>query len=217
VAEFDSTILRENACVKTTFVIEAINNLYPVTLLTEKICNPNASTDDYIPYCCTPPHNLKNHPFSDEIMLWELKSILNWKLLCQYCAFSRKKVDGELFASHSEDLHNSISKAVEYCLSLHSFAENWMKDPEMYSYWRIFQWRPIIVLKDNLYNQVKNDLIKVDSCKLVYNFHFKSQPKAVAVDFVTEAGLPKLISYIVSEDDVIEEKLFKLRLQKKVN
>jgi hypothetical protein len=45
---------REKVCVKTTFVIEAINNLYPVVLLTEQTWSPNAQQDDYIPYCCTP-------------------------------------------------------------------------------------------------------------------------------------------------------------------
>ena len=32
---------REKTCVKTIFVIEAINNLYPVVLLTEQTWNPN--------------------------------------------------------------------------------------------------------------------------------------------------------------------------------
>jgi hypothetical protein len=45
---------REKICVKTSFVIEAINNLYPVVLLTEQTWSPNAQQDDYIPYCCTP-------------------------------------------------------------------------------------------------------------------------------------------------------------------
>jgi hypothetical protein len=53
---------REKVCVKTIFVIEAINNLYPVVLLTEQTWSPNAQQDDYIPYYCTPDLVIKNHP-----------------------------------------------------------------------------------------------------------------------------------------------------------
>ena len=47
-----------------------------------------------------------------------------------------------------------------------------------------------------------------------YNLHFKSQPISVVVDFVTEAGLPNLVSQILAEDDTIEEKLFTLKKKK---
>ena len=50
---------REKVCVKTTFVIEAINNLYPVVLLTEQTWSPNAQQDEYIPYYCTPGLDVK--------------------------------------------------------------------------------------------------------------------------------------------------------------
>jgi hypothetical protein len=83
---------REKVCVKTTFAIEAINNLYPVVLLTEQTWSPNAQQGEYIPYYCTPGLDVKNHPFFSELMLWEEKSILKWQLFCQYCAFSRKKM-----------------------------------------------------------------------------------------------------------------------------
>jgi hypothetical protein len=146
-------VRRDKTCVKTVFVIEAVNNLFPVALLTEQTWNPNVNSDEYIPHSCTPSRDVRDHPFFSEISLWEQKSFLKWQLFCQYCAFSRKKNIGELFASHSDDLHSSISKAVEYSLTLRSISESWMKNPKSDSYWRIFQWRPIVVLRDDLFRR----------------------------------------------------------------
>ena len=210
-----SYIRREKACVKTVFVIEAVNNLFPIALLTEQTWNPNANSDDYIPYIYTPSVNQTDHPFASEIYLWEQKSVLKWQLFCQYCAFSRKKNGGELFASHSDDLYSSINKGVEYSLTLRSHSDSWMKKSRNDSYWRIFQWRPIIVVRDDLYIYENNKLLSVDCCKLVYNLHFKSTPMSVVVDFVTESGLTDLVKKIVAEDDALEEKLYQLRLKKK--
>lgn len=72
------------------------------------------------------------------------------------------------------------------------------------------------MLRDNLYNYEDNQLKPVNSCKLVYNLHFKSTPVTVVVDFVTESGLPDFVNHILAEDDAIEEKLHQLKMKKKL-
>jgi hypothetical protein len=105
---------RPKTCVKTTLVMEVVNNLYPVVLLTRRAWTPNSPIDEYLQYKTTPPPAYdEEHPFLWKVNLDDFRSQDGVPLFSQYCAFSEKK-SGEFMASHPEDLHASIRKAAEY-------------------------------------------------------------------------------------------------------
>lgn len=99
-------------CVKTTFVIEVINNSYPFVLTTQRPWTPNSPIDDYIRYATTPGEDYEN-PFLGHVDLFEIKRFESWRLHSQYCAFTRKKGSSELMAHHPDDVHSSIQKMAE--------------------------------------------------------------------------------------------------------
>lgn len=206
---------REKVCVKSTFVIEAINNLFPVALLTVRPNSPNSNPNDYLRYKMTPSETTEPHPFGSKVDILEAKNVYKWTLYSQYCSFTRKKQSDELMACHGDDLHTSILKAVEYSMVASDQYHSWM-DKKSDSYWRVFQWYPMIVLADHLY--VLNEdtesgcpLVRTGHAILQYNFHFNNKPVTSAVHFVTEAALPQFVDTCLTIDDEIEERIFRLR------
>lgn len=206
---------RPQVCVKTYFIIEAINNLYPVVLLTPRAWTPNAPFEEYLHFKATPSELIEGHPFLGDIDLHEVKNVGQWNIYAQYCAFTRKK-SNDLMASHPEDLHASINKAASYLFYLKDESHSWMDENDTDKYWRLFQWQVILVLQNDLY-LVREDvagspeLIETTAAKLEYNFHYKGQPKTVVVDFVVESALPNLIQKVCRQDDNIEKQIYKLK------
>jgi hypothetical protein len=202
-------------CVKTSFIIEAINNLYPVVLLTPKGWSPFTAVEEFLHYKVTPPEETTPHPFLSECDILELHGVFGWKPFCQYCAFSRKKQGGELMASHPEDLHGSIRKVAEYLLHSKEVHHEWMNDRRD-GYWRIFQWRAVIVLQNELFvcSERKTGaatLTKAKHAKLEYSLHYRDTGHTLIVDFVVENALPDFVRSIVARDKEIEESFHKKR------
>src|SRR5438093_3967 len=74
------------SCAKKTFIIEAINNLYPILLLTPKGWSPNTDPSYNLRYKVTPlDDDQAKHPFATEFDVLEWHGVYNWKLFCQYC------------------------------------------------------------------------------------------------------------------------------------
>ncbi len=200
--------------VKTIFVMEAINNLYPVVLLTPRIWSPNTCIDDYLPYKVTPSEIGKNQHFILHVDPLEIKEIFEWSIFSQFCAFTRKK-NGDLMASHPEDLYTSISKVAYYVFLSKDKYHGWMdkKDDE---YWRLFQWKAVVVLQKDLYITQENTegmtkLIKTRCAKLEYNFHYLGEPKTIVVDFVTESAVSQIVKKELDYDEIIEKKIIQLK------
>ncbi len=203
-------------CVKTTFIIEAINNLYPILLLTPKGWSPNTDPSYNLRYKITPlDDDQVKHPFATEFDVLEWHGVYNWKLFCQYCSFSRKKQGGELMASHPEDLHTSIRKAAEYLLYTENDLNSWM-DKRKDDYWRIFQWRALMVVQNDLY--VLSDdkhgaaaLTKIKHAKLEYNLHYGDTPTSVVLDFIVEEAVPEFVRQVELKDQQLSTALHRHR------
>ncbi|MGD0649778.1 MAG: hypothetical protein ABSA97_01310 [Verrucomicrobiia bacterium] len=203
-------------CVKTTFVIEAINNIYPVVLLTRKLWTPNTPSDDYLHYKVTPSEDKPYHPFLDKLDLQQVQGVHRWEIYSQYCAFTRKKQNDELMASHPEDLHASIRKAVSYLFVSKDEYYGWMDNHPEDSYWRLFQWQALVVLQGDLYimredERKKPDLVAVGVARLEYNFHHRGTPRTVIVNFVTESALPQFVEEVLVHNETIETQIAALR------
>lgn len=212
IAEFCSyNPAHRGVCVKTTFVIEVINNSYPFALTTLRPWTPNSPIDDYIRFASTPSEEHGN-PFLGHVDLFDIKGFENWKLYSQYCAFTRKKGDSQLMAYHPDDVHSSLQKMVEYSLDA---IQTWPLG-ESDTHWRLFFWQPVLVLRGDLFvltdtPDLLPELTPAPAGKLEYNFHYRGRPESVVVDIVTESLLLDLLQEYVKQDEILEQRVYKLR------
>lgn len=206
---YDKSNAEARVCVKTTFIIEAVNSPLPTVLLTPTHFTPNTSEDDFIPFCITPSAECLNHPFASEVHLPLEKAKTRGKVFSQFCGFAKKKSGGDLMALHPEDLYGSLRKAAEYALTLRDQSASWM-DASEDGYCRIFQWRPVVVLGGDLYVLDDDQLRSVRHAHLLYNFHFDGTARSVLIDFLTEPELAELAARITHEDEELERRLHEL-------
>jgi hypothetical protein len=214
VAEYyDDRYLRQKICVKTYFVIEAINNRFPFVLMTERPWTPNVGFESYIKYICTPEPS----PFTTEIDLYEERGA-DWKnLYSQYCALTKKSSSKELMATHPDDVYSSLLKLSEYIegeMEVRSSNENLLHD----EYWRLFFWNPILVLSGQLViahlcEDGETELEEAVMGRLEFNWHGDGQPRTTVIEVVTENYFYERLASVVAKDQEIEAKLFELRQQ----
>lgn len=128
--------------VRSFFIIEAINNKYPLILTTLREYNSNKPFELGETYWAT-PDEVSNTPEIGTRIDPE-----NNGLYSQYCSITRKKnKEGELMASHSDDLYNSFSKMTHYCTTqINDNYDRKLKE----GIWKLWYWRPILVLQNEL-------------------------------------------------------------------
>jgi hypothetical protein len=198
-----------NICVKTYFVIEAINNRFPVVLLTPRPWSPNANCDSYIKCVWTPEPN----PFIGELVLDEEKSIDFENLFSQYCVLTKKNSgEKELMASHPDDVYGSLLKLSEY---VEDEVEFWTSRAED-KYWRLFFWQPMLVLGGQLVSAHIGDggateLREATVGRLEFNWHKDDQPRTTVIEVLTEEVFLKRLDSIVEKDEELAGKVHTLR------
>lgn len=216
IAEVDSRHMKLNKiCVKTFFAIEAVNNMFPIVLLSRREWTPNSPFEYYLKYKYTPSEDTTSHPFT-EVFPTELKGLLDIPVYSQYCCISKKQKGdnrGELMASHSDDLYSGIEKLKNYTLDCFYNSYSWMDDKEDDQYWRIFMWYPVVVIHEGLYifSEETNDLHECQHACLEINSHFQGDPEPLLIHFVTEKHLTKFMREEVENDMRIEAKIEDLR------
>lgn len=202
---------RQKVCVKTYFVVEAINNKFPFVLMTERPNTPNADFESYIKFICTPDPN----DFTNDLDLYEEKGA-DWKnLYSQYCALTKKSNGKELMASHPDDVYSSLLKLSEY---VEGEVESWnsREDIAHDDYWRLFFWNPMLVLSGQLVAAHLNEngtieLKEVAMGRLEFNWHAEEQPRTTVIEVVTEDHFYKQLANIVNKDDELEGKIYEIR------
>lgn len=203
----------KGVCVKTTFVIEAVNNRYPIVLLTERPSTPNADFENYIKFAWTP----ENCPFVDRFDVYEEKNA-NWEnLFSQYCALTRKTGRDEFMASHPDDMYSSLQKLAEYTqVELSNFKE-WTSE-EQVIYWRLFFWQPMLVVSGQLMvAQVAEDgnvqLREVPLARLEFNWHDADVRRTTVIEVIREDFLLERLESIRGQDCEIEGRMFTHRAE----
>lgn len=211
VAEDGTGYFLDNTLVKTTFVIEAINNRFPVVLLTERPSTPNSDFESYVKFGCTP----ENCEFLSDFHVYDEKRA-DWEnLFSQYCILTKKNARDELMAHHPDDMYSSLLKLAEYTeRELESFLE-WASSEEG-QYWRIFFWRPILVVGGQLMLCISNEHgeIELRECnigRLEFNWHDGEERKTTVVEFVQEKYLIEHIECIRTQDHDIGHRMSDFR------
>jgi hypothetical protein len=203
---------RRGVCVKTTFVIEAINNRYPVVLLTERPSTPNADFESYVKFGTSP----EPCPFLNEIHIYDEKGA-NWKnLFSQFCALSKKNGRDEFMASHPDDIYSSLLKASEYTEDQVTEFESWTAG-EIGKYWRLFVWHPMLVVSGQLLTaKLASDgsvlLQETPLARLEFNWHDGDNRKTTVIEVVREDFLLERLNSIRDQDDALEAKIYAQRL-----
>ena len=209
-AESASGSFRRGVCVKTTFVIEAVNNRFPIVLLTERPSSPNADFESYVKFGTSP----NPCPFLDEIQIYDEKGA-DWNnLFSQFCALSKKSGKEELMASHPDDIYSSLLKAAEYTEDQVAEFEAWTEN-EAGKYWRLFVWHPMLVVSGQLLTAKFSPegavlLQEVPIARLEFNWHDGDSRKTTVIEVVREDFLLQRLDAIRVQDDSIEARIHDL-------
>lgn len=211
-AESAAGSFRRDVCVKTTFVIEAINNRYPVVLLTERPSSPNADFESYLKFGTSPDPC----PFLHEIHIYEEKGADWTNLFSQFCALSKKSGRDELMASHPDDIYSSLLKASEYTEDQVAEFRDWTAG-ELGKYWRLFVWHPMLVVSGQLLTaKFSADgavlLQEVPLARLEFNWHDSDSRKTTVVEVIREDSLLERLENIRAQDDKLEARFHELKL-----
>jgi hypothetical protein len=180
--------------------------------LTKRPSSPNVLYDSCFKYAISP----KSVFLCDD--LFEALSI-DWdNLFSQYCVFNKKKTNKEFIATHSDDVYSSLLKLSEYIenelsnLNLDDF-------PDSDVCWRIFFWRPMLVLSGQLVSSHtgKNgtpELKEVNRGLLEFNWHAGDRPQTTLIEVITEECFIEQIAVIIEKDAVLERKMYSFRQQR---
>jgi hypothetical protein len=199
IAEYYDGRVRD-ICVKTLFIVEAINNIHPLVLMTRREFSPSTDTENYLRYVITPEGAFESHVGLD---IYQQKGITNKPIYTQYATFTTKN-NNELMACHSDDLYSAFSKMstyVDYELS------KW-EDRKSDQYKRIFFFQPLLVLARDLMilKESSNDeyeLLPTSVAKFEFNYHKNDVPVTLLIDIITEDHLVNYMNNTMQADEAI--------------
>lgn len=198
--------------VKTTLVIEAVNNRYPIVLLTERPDSINQKYEDHIKYRCEP----NPCPFWELLLeILDKRSPKTQGLYTQYCVLSKKRAKDELMASHSEDTYGSLLKLAEYVEN--AITPNRKTTPGQASqFWSIDFWKPTLVVSGQLFTAKVGgsgdmELEESSMATLEFNWHADGQPHTTAIEIVIEKDFPTRTEAVRALDSRDEIRLREFR------
>jgi len=198
---------------KTRFVFEIKNNTFPFVLLTKMEFSPNVEIWDALKIAETTPDNIKFDIHSGFYELLIGKG--NKDLFTQYCSFTKKKANDELMALHPENIYSGINKITHFC---EEAIERWIRDDDdehIEEYLRNFLYLPVLLINEDLYEleilEAHSKLKKVECSRLIFNYHYKQEPKSSIVYVVTKAGLHEFLREVLRVEKQVEESMLKAK------
>ena len=200
VAEYFDGRVRE-ICVKTLFIIEAINNIHPLVLITKRESSPSADTENYIRLITTPSEYFQGDVY---ITIDQEKGATNTAIYSQYATFAPKN-NGELIACHSDDLYSSFGKLAAF---VDAELEKWKDRTDKYK--RIFFFQPIMVLARDLMllteaSPGEYQFKSTPHAKFEFNYHRNEAPTSLLIDIITEDYLVEYMNRSFRADEKIFE------------
>jgi len=210
--EARSRVHRPGICVKTTFVIQAVNNAYPIVLLTERPSTPNADFESYVKFGISPdpcPFHEKFHPYEERAADWH-------NLFSELCMLAKEQEQEELVAGPPLEVLSSVLRACEYTEQEVDSFNDWTSE-EVGKYWRVFFWHPLLVVSGQLLTaKVGADgavqLQEVPLARLEVNWHDGDERRTTVVEVIREDFLLERLEVLRTQDDAIEERIHAFRL-----
>ena len=197
---------------KIKFIFEIKNNLFPVVLLTRFESSPNIEDWIGLKEALNRPCGVKYE--SHKSYYESLIADRNEQIYTQYCSFHKKKENDELMALHPENIHSGLMKITHYCEEQVELVDTDLvydvpeESDKRDGYFRHFLFMPVLLINDDLYELKNDELEKIDSSILVYNYHYKNEPRMAYVFVVTKRGFPEFIEKMVNLEAVAERLMF---------
>ncbi len=201
-------------CAKIKFVFEIKNNIYPLLLLTQFEFSPNIEDWMGLKEALNLPEDLQYESFDSYNE--NLISDRTGHIFTQYCSFHKKKANEDLMAVHPENLHTGLMKIAQYCEEqvelmdtdlIYDSSNNEEKD----DYFRHFLYLPVLLINDDLYEYNDGKIKKKDSSVLVFNYHYKDEPKMAYVFVVTREGFDDFMRQMIKLEEITESLMKKAR------
>lgn len=203
---------RPGIVVKTTFVIQAVNNADPIVLLTERPSTPNADFESYIKFGISPDPC----PFQEQIQLYEERAA-DWNnLFSELCMVAKAQDHEELVAGPPLEVLSSVLRACQYTEQQVDSFNDWTAE-EVAKFWRLIFWHPLLVVSGQLLTAKVGaggsvQLQEVPLARLEVNWHDGDDRKTTVVEVIREDFLLERLEVLRSQDDAIEERIHAFRL-----
>lgn len=210
-AEVAGGLNHPGVCVKTTFVIQTINNTHPVVLLTERPSTPNADFESYIKFGTSPVPC----PFLDQVHIYDERAADWHNLFSEICTLDKQHGQDEFTARRSDDIDSSLLSASRYTEDEVSAFDEWVAE-ETGRYWRLFFWHPIVVVSGQLLTAKVTaggavQLQEVPLARLEFNWHDGEDRKTTVVEVVREDFLLERLDSIRVQDAGIEARIHAIK------
>lgn len=218
-AEFfqsDEESSKNKITARTRFVFEVKNNIYPLVLLTKMAFHPDNEPWDFLKMVSTCPPNVNYSPYTgfyDILIDKEDKD-----LFTQYCSFQKKKANEDLMALHPDVVYDGLMKITCFCEEI---LEKWNRNDDddseyIEEYLRDFLYLPVLLINDDLYelhieDDHKPDLKKVECSRLVFNYHYKQEPKSAIVFVVTKKGIDDFLRQVILAEKQVKQNMLKAK------
>lgn len=208
IAEDAGSLYHPKTRVRTTFLVEAVNNRYPFVLLTERPSTPNADWESYIKYAYSPDTN----PFVEKLDIYEMKNANCENLFSQYCVLSKKTAKDVFMASHPDDVYGSLLKLAEYTEDQRADFEVRVSSTSQ-EYWRLFFWQPMLVVSGQLVAARMTDgrsveLSEVQSARLEFNWHAQEERRTTVIEVVQGESFMERVESIRQQDNSLEARMY---------
>jgi hypothetical protein len=195
--------------IASNFVLEIKNNDFPFVLLTKFEDSPNSFIWEGFKCAESSPQKYKDtwsRSFFDFIMEGNKN-----EMFTQYCSFSRKKNE-ELMAHHPEILYSSLHKIATYCEDI-AFSRFKNSNDE---YFRRVLYLPVLLINSDLYKLYleedgNNKLKKVESSRLVFNYHYKEHPCRAIIYVTTKDGLDGVLEEVANAEIKLEQEILSIK------
>ena len=211
--EYDREKTDNKIVASTRFVFEIKNNTFPFVLLTKMEFSPNIEIWDALKIVSTIPEGVDFSVYSGFYELLIGKN--NKELFTQYCSFSKKKANEELMALHPENIYAGLSKITHFCEEVLENRVRERTDRHIEEYLRNFLYLPVLLIKEDLYeleiSQSGTRLKKVECSRLIFNYHYRQEPKSSIVYIVTKEGLSDFIKEFLRVEKMVEENMLKAK------
>ena len=201
-------------CSKIHFVFEIKNNIYPLTLLTQFESSPNIEDWMGLKEALNLPDDVQYESFGSyyENLITERDG----HIFCQYCSYHKKKVKDDLMALHPENVHTGLMKVVQYCEEQVEMMDTDMiyespNNKKKSDYFRHFLYLPILLINDDLYEYKEGNIEKKESSVLVFNYHYKGEPKMAYVFVVTKQGFDGFMEQMIKIERKAENLMLSAR------
>ncbi len=197
----------DGVCVKTTFVVQAINNAHPIVLLTERPSTPNADAESYLKFGISPDPC----PFIDEIHPYEDRSADWHNLFAEVCALTKVEGQADFSAVLPDEIYLSLLNASQHAEEEMASFNEWIAEQQG-RYWRLFFWHPMLVVSGQLLTvKIAEDgavqLQEVAIGRLEFNWHDGEARKTTVVEVIREDFLLERLDSIREQDAAIAERI----------